>query len=125
VKRFGLAAAGTCAAAIAFGGPAYAFPTTAYTSDPAPYGRAECLSRATGALTAEGWGDARPSGSIGVLAHKEPNSAYILCLEAAAPTAAGRPAGGTTVIVFVASADPNLAVPADEAARLRQRMLQR
>ena len=125
MKSFGLVAAGICAAAVGFGGPALGFPTTAYTSDNAPYTRAACLSRAAEALAAEGWGDVRPSGDIGVLAHREPSTAYILCLEALGPTAAGRPAAGAIVVVFVASADPNIAVPSDAATRLQRRMLQR
>ena len=90
-----------------------------------PYTRTQCIDRASRAMAAEGWA-ARPSGGIGLLGHKEPSSAYILCLEAsnAALPAGALPGIGTNVVIFVTSTAPNAAIAADEVSRLQQRMLQ-
>jgi hypothetical protein len=116
-------AAGAVATA-GFGSAAYAWPTSSYTSNMMAYNRATCIARANAAMAAEGW-TARPSGGVGMVGHKEPSSAYILCLDMAnmSQTTAGPPVTGTIVVVFVSSTAPNAMIPADEVAKLQQRML--
>jgi hypothetical protein len=126
MKLFRWVTAGAGAIAVAgFGGAAFAWPTSSYTSDMMPYNRAQCLGRAARAMAAEGW-VARPSGGpggqVGLLGHKEPSSAYILCLEAS--NAALPPGAGTTVVVFVTSTASNPTVAAEAVSKLQQWMLQ-
>ena len=131
MKSLRWVAAGACAIATAgLGGAASAWPTSSYTSNMMPYNRASCLDRAARALATGGW-TARPTGGpegqIGLVGHKEPNAAYILCLDVSnfpVPPGAAAPSVGTTVLVFVTSTAPNAAIPADEAAKLQQLMLQ-
>ena len=129
MKSLRWTAAAAALAAAGLSGRAEAFPSSAYTSSLMPYNRATCLARAAQAMAAQGWAtrpSGGPAGQIGLLGHKEPSSAYILCPEASnALLPPGAPAaGGTNVVIFVASTSPNVQLPADEAAQLQDRMVQ-
>ena len=98
-----VAAGAVIGSLVALSGPAQAGPPVSWSSDDVGYPRGVCMQKAFGAFTREGWGNVRPSGSLGTVADKGPFTGLILCL------------GSTIAVVYVTGAD----VSSDDGERSR------